>query len=201
MPIEFQLDNRLAGFAAGPAQGGQQVRVLVRELVSPNDTSLLLERLEKTQGSLFARIPGAPPPSLMDHILVVIRPDLSAIAHVNELQITAQAEINRGVKAGEPILVRDVERITSVDLGVEIPDDCAVVLLRSNGWRRSLFYDYGPLGDGGPRNYRLDEVLAQQSMLLIGLLPGTGDVQEHAGIFRGLIEIFTGGLPQSHTGY
>jgi hypothetical protein len=120
-----------------------------------------------------------------------IRQDLAATAYINELQFTARAEINRGVKAGEPILVRDVERITSIDLGVEVPDDCAIVLLRSNGWRRSLFYDYGPLHNGAVRDYRLDEVLAQQAMLLIGLLPGTDVVNEPDRMAEGVERLRT----------
>ncbi|MCL5734733.1 MAG: DUF4263 domain-containing protein [Actinobacteria bacterium] len=178
MPVEFQLKQRLAGFAAAAANEGQQVRVISRELVSPNDALHLLDRLDQMQSILFGSIPGLPPPSLIDHMLVVIRRDLSATAYVNELHnVRAEIQVNRGIIAGEPVYAKDIANISSVDLGVEIGEDCAVVLVRSFGWRRSLFFDFGPLHASKGRNYQLSEVLAQQALMLIGMPSGRGLIE------------------------
>lgn len=179
MPTEFTLPARLAGFAASGAVEGGTVQLVYRELVAPTDAEHLLDRLERMQKGLFGLIPDLPPPPRIDHLLVVIRPDLSATAYVNELALQAQVKPNRAIKAGEAIYVRDIDDISSIDLGVEIPDDAAVILVRSNGWRRSLFFDYGPILDEPiPRDYPLEKVLAQQALLLLGLMKGpSGDQQ------------------------
>jgi hypothetical protein len=178
VPIEFQLQSRLAGFTAAASTGGEEVPVVARELVSPDEAVHLLDRLSRMQAILFDRIPGAPPASQIDHALIVIRPDLSATAYINELRgMRAEVRLNRGVNAGELIYAKDVETITSLDLGVEIPADCAVVFVRSFGWRRSLFFDFTPLHRGEPRSYQLNEVLAQQALMLIGIPSGAHGVE------------------------
>jgi len=174
MPIKFQLNERLAGFALNTPSSGQPVQVLYRELVSPTDSLHLQNRLDQLQGCLFSKILGLPPPYLIDHLLVVIDQDLSGIAYVNELQITAKVRANRAVEAGAPIYAGEISDISSLDLGVEIAIDAAVVLFRSFGWKRSLFFDFGPLKpDFGPRSYSLDRALAQQALLLLGLPPSS----------------------------
>lgn len=179
MPIKFQLNERLAGFSLNTGTGGQKVQVLYRELVSPTDSLHLQNRLDQLDGCLFSKIPGLPPPSFIDHLLVIIYQDLSAIAYVNELKITAKVRVNRTVEAGTPIYASDISDISSLDLGVEIPDGAGVVLVRSLGWKRSLFFDFGPLmQDPGPRSYSLDSALAQQALLLLGFPPSSSAYSE-----------------------
>ena len=146
--------------------------MLPRELVGPMDALHLVERLEQLQVSVFNKIPGLPPPSMIDHLLVVICQDLSATAYINELAVTAEVKITRSVKAGSPVFVGDIADIASIDLGVEVPLDAGVIVIRSMGWKRSLFFDFGPLGPGyKPRDFSLEQALAQQALLLLGLLP------------------------------
>jgi len=177
MAITFQLTERLVGFAAANACGGEPAPVVYRQLVAPSEATLLLDRLERMQGALFNVIPGLPYPSIIDHVLVIIRPDLTAVAYVNELQITAMVKVKRAVAAGQPLYVSDVEDISSINLGVEVPEDAAVVVVRSNGWRRSLFFDFGPLHEPPvPRDYPLDRALAEQALLLLGLVESGPDI-------------------------
>src|SRR5690606_5111172 len=103
MPIDFTITEQLAGFAAAAATEGQPAQVIYRELISPMDAGHLQDRLERMHGALFGRIPGLPPPASIDHLLVVIRPDLSATAYVNELRTTASIKPTRPIKAGEPV--------------------------------------------------------------------------------------------------
>jgi len=129
--------------------------------------------LDKLQDALFSAIPGLPAPSQIDHIVVTIAEDLTATAIVNELQAKAQIKVNRAIGAGEPVFVRDIDDVAAVDLGIEIAPDVAVVVMRSSGWKRSVFYDFTPLDpDGVPREGRLDAVLAKPWLLLLGLPVG-----------------------------
>jgi len=153
------------------ASSGENVQVRTTELLGPTHSDLL-GRLEELQRALFAKIPGLPSPSLIDHLLIIIRQDLSVTAYINELQIQAMVKINRDIQAGTPVFPEDISEISTVDLGLQIPPECAVVFVRSRGWRRSLFFDFSPLApEHGPRNFDLGKAVAQQELLLLGLPP------------------------------
>ena len=169
MPIKFKLTGHFVGFAGSAAKGGETVQVIYREYLAPADPNLQ-ERLDHLHRGIFAAIPGLPPVSSIDHLLVVIAPDLSAKAYVNELNIKAMIRPNRAIKAGEAVRVADIEDIDSVQLGVAIPPDHAFILVRSFEWRRSVIYDTGPLQDEPIAiDYPLEKALAQQQLLLLGL--------------------------------
>jgi hypothetical protein len=169
MRIEFKLQERFAGFAVTSADAGEDGWVCQRELVGPMDPQLM-DRLEKLHAAIFLKIPGLPIPSQIDHIVITIAQDLSAIAYVNELQLREQVKVNRDIEAGEEIFVRDIDDIAAVELGIDIPADSGVIVVRSFGWKRSLFYDVTPLGpDKLAREYPLEAVLAKQMILLLGL--------------------------------
>jgi hypothetical protein len=98
----------------------------------------------------------------------VIKPDLAATAYVNELSPTAQVRAQGPIKKGQPLYEKDILDVVSLDLGVDIPADCAVVLVRSLAWRKALFYDLGPLQTPPQsRDYDLSAALAQQTLTLI----------------------------------
>jgi len=169
MKIEFKLQERFAGFAVTSADAGGHGWICQRELVGPMDPHLM-DRLEKLHAALFLKIPGLPSPSQIDHIVITIAQDLSAIAYVNELQPREQVKVNRAIEAGEEIFVRDIDDIAAVELGIDIPANSGVIVVWSFGWKRSLFYDVTPLGpDKLARDYPLEAVLAQQRILLLGL--------------------------------
>jgi hypothetical protein len=169
MPQEFQLTERIIGVSMNSASAGEKVQVRTQELIGPTETQLL-DRLEEIHLAVFAKIPGIPPPSLIDHMLVVIRPDLTGTAYVNELVIQAMVRVNCAVEAGTPVYRGDITEVTSVDLGVQVPPDSGVIVFRSSGWRRSLFFDLGPLiPEHGPRTEPLEKALAQQELLLLGI--------------------------------
>lgn len=168
MSVEFRLTSTVAGFAANQAKPGEKVDVICAEKLTSLDGLHLTWRLDELQRALFSRIPGFPPPSTIDNLLVVVKPTLEAVAYINELKPTASVKLARAVAAGDPIFVADVLDMLSFDLGVEIAPDCGLVLVRSHGWRKALFYDLCPLGPAAkPRAYDLSEVLAKQTLVLL----------------------------------
>ena len=123
----------------------------------PNRTSLI-----------FSKIPDLPDASLIDNLLIIIKPNLNAIAYINELHPIANVRVGRAVAAGEPLFVSDILDVLEFNLGVEVPEDSGFVLVRSHGWRKALFYDLHPLGaNPKPREYELSEALAKQTVALI----------------------------------
>lgn len=168
MPQTFDLTERIAGIVVQPAKKGELVQVLTREALTSLDGAMFNWRLEELHGALFSRIPDLPLPSQIDHLLVVIAPDLKATAYINELKPVAKIRIGRSIQAGEPVYPTDILELRSYDLGVPIPIDSALAVVRSHGWRRALFYDFGPLmSEVRERNYDLSAVLAEQTLSLI----------------------------------
>lgn len=171
MSRTFNLTERMAGFVIQTAGEGEQVQVLFREALTSLDGAALTWRLEELHDSIFSRIPELPLPSQIDHLLVVIAPDLTATAYVNELNPVMKAKVKAGrqIQAGEPIYAADIHDLESYDLRVSIPSDHAVVVVRSHGWRRALFYDFGPLrpSQARERNYDLSAILAEQTLSLL----------------------------------
>jgi hypothetical protein len=169
MPLEFRLTERVCGISMNAASVGEKVQVRTQELLGPTEPQLL-DRLEQIHHAVLANIPAIPLPSMIDHMLVIIRPDLTGTAYVNELRIQAMVRMNRAVKACTPVYPHDITEVTSVDLGVHVPPDNGVIVVRSSGWRRSLFFDLGPLiPEHGPRTEPLEKLLAQQELLLLGI--------------------------------
>lgn len=169
MPLSFKIEERLAGFVAAAAKKGEKVSVIYRELLGPSDIDLNA-RLDQLHSCLFSKIPGLPEPSRIGDLVVVLRNDLSGHAYVDELETKAMIKPNRVVSKGESVYLHDISHIESVHLGLEVANDSAVVVVRSFLWKRSLFFDFGPiLPDAGLRDYPLEQALAQQMLLLFGL--------------------------------
>lgn len=165
MKVDFHIKQRFAGFSAESATGGSLCTVIPTESLTSHDGALLTWRLEGLQQGIFSEIPNLPPPSLIDNILIIIRQDLTATAYVDELRPRALLRPTRDINAGEALAVNDIADISSFDLGVEIPDDAGFILVRSYGWRRSLFYDVRPLHPGASlRDFDIRVVLARQAL-------------------------------------
>jgi hypothetical protein len=175
MPLTFKLDQRLAGLLMNAPKQGEKAEVLYQDLVPPTDSARVLHYLEQLQSCLFGFIKGFPPASAIDHFIIAIGRDLSGTAYVNELDFKARVKLKPEVKieVGHPVLVSEVEDIVGVSLDVDIPQDAALVVMRSFGWRRSVFFDFGPLiQDPYTRSYDIETILAQQQLMLLGLHPG-----------------------------
>jgi hypothetical protein len=120
MPIEFTIEERLAGFVPKGAATGEKATVIFRELVGPSDSQLSL-RLDQLQGALFSKIPGLPTASRIGDLIIVIYHDLHCRAYVDELGLRAKIKLNTPKAKGESVYLRDIADIESVDLDLEVP--------------------------------------------------------------------------------
>jgi hypothetical protein len=166
--LEIQIPERLAGFAEAASREGDSVPVVSREFTSSEDGDHFISRLEHLQECLFRHIPDCPPPSLIDHLLVVIRPNLTATVAINSLAKSAMVRAKRTVQGGSPVLRDDILDVIRLELDVPIPNDCAIVFVDSVGWQKSLFFDFMPILDSPtPRDYDLPQVLGFQYAYLL----------------------------------
>ena len=192
MPRTFNLTERIGGFAARTSGKGEPVHIFTREALTSLDGETLTWRLEWLHGIIFSRIPDLPLPSQISNLLIDIAPDLQATAYVNELEMFWKFPTGgRPMQVGDPVYVSDLVN-PSIDLGVQIPPDHALVVFLSFGWRQILFYDFGPLNPEFPeRNYDLSAVLAGQTLSLLtgkfGVSPPVVTLQQALADLEGLL--------------
>ena len=161
--VEIDLGNPPAGFALEAAKESELVKLVYREFTSTEDGQHFIHRLEGLANSILERMPSQIMPSQVDHMLVIYERDGKANVSVNELELRTLIKAKRSVEAGEYIFKDDLVDIKSLDFGVSIPNDAGFLFIFSVGWRKGLFYDFGPIC--GPyaqvRKYDVAAVLAQ----------------------------------------
>ncbi len=156
MPVEIDLGRPPSGFAISAALEGEDVAVCFREFTSTEDGQHFVGRLENSCSHILERLPDPLKPSQVDHLLVVYRGDGKADVYVNELQVKAQVRVTGQVEAGDPVMKDDIAAIEYVDVGVAVPEDAGFLFLFSIGWRKGLFYDFGPIIPSKPQRRRYD---------------------------------------------
>src|SRR3990172_1724694 len=117
MPYEIRFDSPPAGYALDSAQGkGSRLRVTFREFTSTEDGELFVSRLEGFPNQILSMLPPDPnrTPSKIDHLLAIIRPDLSAMVYINECDLLLRIRAARAIKAGEPVFEDDIADIESL---------------------------------------------------------------------------------------
>src|ERR1051325_35529 len=163
MPVEFTFELPPAGYMMTNAAPGDMTWIAVREFTSSEDGDLFISRLEGVPAQVIGRIPPelGVRASTVDHMLLLIRPDLRATVYVNECGIKLLARFGRRIEAGETVYDNDIIDIDSLMFDdIDIPDDAAILTILSAGWGKGMFFDFGPLGPGTPkRNYDLAKLL------------------------------------------
>lgn len=171
MPIEFRLTDRFLGWAQHTGTPDEIVAVRNAELISPDDAVRVQEALQQLQRAILDHISGLPKPPSIAHLLVIIRHDLSGIAYVNELAVIAKVRPAKDIVASQPIVTADIASIEEVTFNdIDVPDDAALIVISTLDWRRSVYYDLGPMApDPTPRIGPLSRILAQQITMLWGI--------------------------------
>src|SRR5829696_4210773 len=138
MPFEVWLDAPPGGYTLESAAAeGETVRVAVREFTSSEDGELFVSRLEGIPQQLLSLLPPdvKASPSMVEHLVAIIRKDLTATIYLNECEIHTQIRVARPVEAGEEIIEDDVVDIVRLSFeGVEFPADAGLACVFSSGW-------------------------------------------------------------------
>jgi hypothetical protein len=163
VPAEVLLNEVPMGVAAKASRKGETASVRVTGFLSSEDGQELVTHLEQVPSTLLMKAVGTRvSPSQVDNLLAIIRRDKTATVYVNELQPQVITKVAQAKERGEPVFMDDIVDITAAELGVEVPPDAGVVIVFSWGWRKGLFYDFGPLGpDARPREFDLPGVLGE----------------------------------------
>ena len=161
MFVEVDLGGPPAGYAVRAARSGERVMVRFREFTSTEDGQYFIQRLEGIPNKILQLLPSPISPSQVDHMLAVCRRDGKADVYVNKLEIRALFRTARSVKAGAHVTKDDIADVERLHLGVSIPDNAGLLFVFSVGWRRGLFYDFGPIAGPNrqPRQYDVMAVL------------------------------------------
>ena len=80
MSVEFKLTERVVGFAGSAAIAGEQVKVICAESLTSLDGLHLTWRLEELHNAILGKVPGLPNASLIDNLLIIVKPNLDATA-------------------------------------------------------------------------------------------------------------------------
>lgn len=164
MPYEIDLGMPPAGFCVKSAREGEEVLVQVLGFSSTEDGQEFVRKLESFPTHVIDRIPGKRVlPSQVDTLVAIIRRDGKATVYLNELSQRGQVRVSRAIKAGEGIFKNDIVDVGRVELGIDIPGDCGFLYVFSIGWRKGMYFDFGPVAgpDPQPRSYDICDVLGR----------------------------------------
>lgn len=162
MPFEINIGKPLIGYALSSGKEGDMVSIIFREFTSTEDGQYFIQRLEGIS-HILQNLPSPINPSQIDNMLVIFHSDGRATVYVNELEQRLNVRTARSVKAGTVVTKDDIADVEYLDIGVQIPIDVGFVFLFSIGWRKGLFYDFGPVGLPEPqaRQYDVARALGQ----------------------------------------
>jgi hypothetical protein len=148
MPYEIKLQDMPAGYALTSARAGGTVVTSTKGFVSSEDGDLFISRLEGLPSAIIAQLPPEAniTPSVIDHMLALIRKDKTATVYVNELKMHASIRIRKTVEKGNHIYQKDILDIERLKFPtVYVPEDVGLMLILSVGWRKGFYYDFSPL--------------------------------------------------------
>lgn len=161
MPFKLKFDKPPMGYSANSASEGETVQIITMEFSSSEDGMDFIRLLEGFPSTIIERLPDSVRCSSTEHMLVIMNKSGEATIYVNELEQSMKTRIRRSVKAGEAIFENDIVDISEFRFhDVDIPNDHAVLVIFSKGWRKGLFFDFSPIHpDGKPRQYDLWKTL------------------------------------------
>jgi hypothetical protein len=157
MPKEIVLDHLPAGYAKHGGRPNDEIDVIFREFCSTEDGQHFISRLEGTATAILEKISGhaGAAAAATSSLLAIIRPDRSATAYWNEFHPTVQVRAKGNINKGDLVFldhIMDIERVLLPE-GL-VPTDAGICYVFSFGWRKGLFFDYGPLLHGENRRAR-----------------------------------------------
>ena len=154
MPFEINIGQPPIGYAVSSARRGDHIQIASQEFTSTEDGQHFVERLESLPSCLIDGAPSLVRRSQVDSLLAILRCDGTVTVYLNEVDLDLLVRARRPVVAGAGVSKDDIAEIERLRLSVDIPDDSGFIYLFSVGWRKGLFYDFGPIGpDREPRRF------------------------------------------------
>jgi hypothetical protein len=163
MSNEIDLGMPPAGYSLTAARPNEDVVIQFLEFTSTEDGQHFIQRLEGIPSDILQKASPQISPSQVDNMLAIVRRDGKATVYVNELTQRAHVRVSGPIEAGAIVTKNDVVDVDRLELDVQIPDDAGVLFIFSVGWRKGLFYDFGPvhIPDPHPRQYDVAAILGQ----------------------------------------
>ncbi len=142
--------EKMAGFTAADASGGEMLPILVKAFVHSDEKEFYKYADEISKIFLGDHC-------LIDTIfafLVVIHQDQTADVYVNNaVPVMVQILAKNGIKAGEPVRVSQIADITRLEFaGISINPDENVIFCFKKGWKFGLYFNL----EQWDKNKRLD---------------------------------------------
>jgi hypothetical protein len=179
---KIRLEQIPGGYAASGGRAGDPIQVIYREFTSTEDGQLFVSRLEGFPTEILEKISGSAnfAASSTSSLLAIIHRDKTAIVYWNEFHPTVKVRAKGKIKKGELVLLDHIMDIEEVVLPPELArDDVGIVYVFSFGWRKALFFDFGPAQPGErarARDYNLGATLGHYlARLLFQHLFSIGD--------------------------
>lgn len=166
MPYSIRLDHVPAGYSTQCAEEGEEIEIVYREFTSTEDGQLFISRLEGIPTKILEKISGSAnvAASQTNSLLAILQPNGQTKVYWNEFQPTIQVRSKKKIKAGELVYIDHIMDIERVRLPEEaLTPDVAICYVFSFGWRKGLFFDFGPAQSGKnrvARDYDLEALLA-----------------------------------------
>lgn len=162
MPFEINIGKPPAGYALFSGKERDKLPIVFREFTSTEDGQHFIQRLEGIS-DVLQNLPTPIKPSQIDNMLVIYQSDGRVTVYVNELEQRLLIRPTGPVEAGTLVTKDDVADVERLEIGVQVPDDVGFSFVFSIGWRKGLFYDFGPVGLPEPqiRQYDVTRALGQ----------------------------------------
>ncbi|MGI8980612.1 MAG: hypothetical protein ACR2FY_15395 [Pirellulaceae bacterium] len=163
MPTVIDLEMPPAGYAISGARAGEQASIQCMEFTSTEDGQHFIQRLEGLPSEILGKLTPPIRPSQVESLLAILDRDGKATVYVNEVGQKVRMRPSRSIKAGERVSKNDIVDLDRLELSVDVPAEAGVLYVFSEGWRKGLFYDFGPIAgpDPKPRDYDLFSLLGQ----------------------------------------
>jgi len=153
------LERPPCGYALNSVHPEEMVNIVTREFTSSEDGDLFITRLEGVPSSIINSLPNNElvKCSQIDLMVVFIKKNGECRVHLNDLTMLALVKPKKDVKKDDPVFTDDLADISEIQFeGVDIPSDEGVLILFSIGWRKGLFFDFGPVvPNSQDRNYNI----------------------------------------------
>jgi hypothetical protein len=188
MPYEITLKEKPMGYARGSALEGETATVVARQFLSSEDGEAFFKRMDGWPSTIIAALPpegGVAPPNV-DHLVALIRTDLTATVYINELKQIMRIRSAGALDQGQEIRESDIADVIELQFeGLQVPPDVGLIVVFSYQWRKGLFFDFSPFHNSAyERPYDLGQLLGAAFAYIMNQTPFRLTEQDWEFVFQ-----------------